>query len=150
MWKGGIGFSAAGGWRRQRWALCQFLCCAATVWVLGGCAKIGPPLGGEVDRDPPVVLGHTPGSDATDVPLDGLVVIEFSEGMERRRTREAVFIAPRSEVGFHWRGRNLELSFDGGLKADRPTSLPWARTPAISAAMPSISHLPSPLPREAS
>ncbi len=87
-------------------------------WGLS-CAKVGAPSGGAVDRDPPVVAGHTPAADATDVPLHEPVVIEFSEGMERGRTREAVFIAPRSEVDYHWRGRKLELTFDGGLKVDQ-------------------------------
>ena len=114
----GIKLSGERRWRWQRHALCQLWCCAATAWGLS-CAKVGAPSGGEVDRDPPVVMGHTPGSDATNVPLNEPVAIEFSESMERGRTREAVFIAPRSEVKYHWRSRRLELTFDDGLKADQ-------------------------------
>ncbi|HIM55806.1 MAG TPA: hypothetical protein EYM39_03795 [Candidatus Latescibacteria bacterium] len=113
----GIRLCGVGRYRWRRHA-CQLWCCAAAAWGFS-CAKVGAPSGGEVDRDPPVVMGHTPATDATDVPLYEPVVIEFSEGMERGRTREAVFIAPRSEVEYHWRGRKLELTFDGGLKADQ-------------------------------
>ena len=60
----GIRLCGVGRWRWRRHA-CQLWCCAATAWGFS-CAKVGAPSGGEMDRDPPVVMGHTPATDATD------------------------------------------------------------------------------------
>ncbi len=74
------------------------------------CAKVGRPPGGEVDRTAPEIVGHTPAADETEVAVESAIVLRFSEGMDRRRTEEAIFIAPRAELGFRWKGRTLEAS----------------------------------------
>ena len=85
--------------------------------LLVGCAKVAPPTGGPVDRTPPQVVGHRPVADATAVPLDAAVEIEFSEVMDRERTETGVFTSPEGELRFRWSGRRLRLDMD--LQAKR-------------------------------
>ena len=80
-----------------------------------GCAKQGRPTGGPVDETAPVVVGHQPASDATGVDRLGAVTLLFSEAMDRRRTEEAVFLAPRSDFDSDWKGRRLRITVPGGL-----------------------------------
>ena len=91
---------------------------ALTLWW-AGCAKMGSPSGGGVDRVAPTVIAHSPSADATDVALGSSVVIEFSESMNRRRTKEAIFVAPRTELRYSWSGRKLELDFEAGLQTNQ-------------------------------
>ena len=74
------------------------------------CAKVGRPPGGEVDRTPPEIISHTPEADETEVAPESPIFLRFSEGMDRRRTEEAIFIAPRVEPQFRWKGPTLEVS----------------------------------------
>lgn len=85
--------------------------------LLAGCAKVGPPTGGPVDRTPPRVVGHRPVGDATTVPLDAAVEIEFSEAMDRERTEAGLFVSPEGELRCRWSGRRLRLDMD--LQANR-------------------------------
>ena len=72
-----------------------------------------------MDETAPVVVDHRPASDATGVDRLGAVTIEFSEAMDRRRTEEAVFLAPRSDFDTDWRGRRLSIAVPGGLAEER-------------------------------
>ena len=94
------------------------LICIAVVLV-AGCAKIGPPSGGMVDRTGPTVLRSTPLADAVGVPVGQVIEIEFSEAMDRRRTQEAVFVSPSTGARYGWQGRRLTLELAGGLQIDR-------------------------------
>ena len=91
---------------------------ALPLLVLGvaGCAKLGSPSGGEVDRVSPTVVDTWPHADATSVGPDQVVAIEFSEGMDRRLTEEALFITPHTTASFGWRGSKLEIRSRGGLQ----------------------------------
>lgn len=75
-----------------------------------GCAKVGRPPGGEIDRAAPQILSHTPANDQTEVAVESPILFRFSEGMDRRRTEEALFIAPRTDLRFRWKGHTLEAS----------------------------------------
>lgn len=94
------------------------LICIAVVLVVG-CAKMGPPAGGIVDRTGPTVVGSVPAADASGVPVDQVVEIEFSEAMDRRRTEEAVFVSPSTGAKPGWQDRRLTLELAGGLQIDR-------------------------------
>ncbi len=91
---------------------------ALPLLVLGvaGCAKLGPPSGGEVDRVSPTVVDTWPHADATSVGPDQVVAIEFSEGMDRRHTEDALFITPHTTASFRWRGSKLEIRPGDGLQ----------------------------------
>ncbi|MEW6750165.1 MAG: Ig-like domain-containing protein [Candidatus Latescibacterota bacterium] len=86
--------------------------CLLASLLLAGCAKVGPPPGGPVDRTPPRVVAHQPAMDATSVPLDARVEIAFSEAMDRQRTEAALFVAPEVEARPRWHGALLTLALD--------------------------------------
>lgn len=87
--------------------------------LLLGCAKVGTPAGGPVDKTPPAITSQFPTADAVGVPLDTQVELVFSEGMDRSRTEAALFISPTSPVECSWRGGRLHLRFPQGLKFDQ-------------------------------
>ena len=83
-----------------------------------GCAKMGRPSGGTIDREAPLVVRTEPRADAIEVGLDRSIGIEFNEGMDGRRTGAAVFVSPRTDFRLKWRGgRRLELRPNAGLRA---------------------------------
>ena len=61
-----------------------------------------------MDRTPPTIVGHWPGSEQTEVPVDSEIFVEFSEKMDRRFTGSAIFVAPRTSLRLKWRGHRLE------------------------------------------
>jgi hypothetical protein len=75
-----------------------------------GCAKVGPPTGGPVDKDPPEIASHYPPADALQVALDTEVEIIFSEAMDRRRTEEALFVSPAGPMRLGWTGQRLRVA----------------------------------------
>lgn len=92
---------------------------AVAALVVAGCARQGRPGGGPVDKTAPRVIDHRPGADATGIALDRPIAIEFSEGMDRGRTEEAVFLAPHTDVDMTWSGPRLGIEARGGLSAGR-------------------------------
>ena len=82
------------------------------------CAKVGRPPGGMVDKEAPVIVGTWPRADEINVGLGRSIEVEFSEGMDGRRSEDAVFVSP-GEMRARWRGRRLEIKPVGGLQPDR-------------------------------
>ncbi len=97
----------------------SLLLCLGLALQLWGCAKVGPPAGGAVDKTPPAVAAHLPAADAVAVPLDTQVELAFSEAMDHTRTEAALFLSPTSPVECSWRGRRLHLRFPQGLRPDQ-------------------------------
>ena len=79
------------------------------VALLLGCAKVGPPTGGPVDKEPPRILSHYPESDALEVARDTQVEIVFSEPMNREQTEAAIFTSPTGPLQLSWRGPRLRI-----------------------------------------
>lgn len=75
-----------------------------------GCAKIGPPDGGPVDKVAPRILSHHPAADALEVARDTEVEIVFSEAMDRERTEEALFVSPAGPLKLRWSGARLRVA----------------------------------------
>lgn len=103
---------------------------SARVLMLGfvllgsGCAKREPPSGGPPDLEPPRRTASTPDSGSAGVPLDAVISVTFSEGMEPRATAEAVSIAPMIEIRKRqWRGRTLTLVPARPLEPNRTYTL---------------------------
>ncbi|MEE2658130.1 MAG: Ig-like domain-containing protein [Candidatus Latescibacterota bacterium] len=97
-----------------RWATCVPL-----IGVVS-CAKVGPPSGGKADKTSPRVLSTVPAANATGVTADASILVVFDEVMDRKRTEEAIFLAPRSDFKFDWQGGDrVELQIGGGLIPDR-------------------------------
>ena len=80
------------------------------VALLLGCAKVGPPTGGPVDKEPPRILSHYPESDALEVARDTAVEIAFSEPMNREQTEAAIFTSPAGPLQLSWRGPRLRIA----------------------------------------
>jgi uncharacterized protein (DUF2141 family) len=93
--------------------------CGVVLLSITGCAKQGRPSGGPVDRSAPRVTAHTPPTDATSIALFTTITIEFSEGMDRSRAEEAIFVAPQTEIDMDWRGHRLQIRPRDGLLEGR-------------------------------
>jgi hypothetical protein len=90
-----------------------------TFLLINNCAHQLPPGGGEVDMVPPEVVEV--------YPLDGTInydenyfEIEFSEYVERRSLKDALFISPNIEgrLIYEWTGTSISVEFVEGLKKD--------------------------------
>ena len=80
------------------------------VALLLGCAKVGPPTGGPVDKESPRILSHYPESDALEVARDTEVEIVFSEPMNREQTEAALFTSPAGPLQLSWHGSRLRIA----------------------------------------
>ena len=80
------------------------------VALLLGCAKVGPPTGGPVDKEPPRILSHYPESDALKVARDTEVELLFSEPMNREQTEAAIFTSPAGPLQLSWNGPRLRIA----------------------------------------
>lgn len=80
------------------------------VALLLGCAKVGPPTGGPVDKEPPRILSHYPESAALEVARETEVEIVFSEPMNREQTEAAIFTSPAGPLQLSWDGPRLRIA----------------------------------------
>ena len=83
------------------------------------CANQLPPGGGEVDKIPPKIIEVYP-TDGTINYDENYFEIEFSEFVDKRSVRDAIFISPFIEgaLEFSWSGTTLEVTFPEKLKDD--------------------------------
>jgi hypothetical protein len=83
------------------------------------CANQLPPSGGEVDRIPPEILNVYPPDGTTNYSKD-YFGIEFSEYVDKRSVRDAIFISPFIEgaLTYSWSGKTIEVTFPQKLKDD--------------------------------
>ncbi len=83
------------------------------------CANQLPPSGGDVDRIPPEIEEVYPADGTTNYDED-YFEIDFSEYVDKRSVREAVFISPFIEgaLDFDWTGTSVEVSFPEVLRKD--------------------------------
>jgi len=78
-----------------------------------GCADIGAPPGGEVDRTGPTLLSVEPPSGAVNVPPGDRVVLYFSESVAAPSTGRSFFISPRPprDAKIKWKNDRVEIIF---------------------------------------
>ncbi len=83
------------------------------------CANQLPPTGGDVDKIPPTIIEVFPLSGTTNFDKD-YFEIEFSEYVDKRTVRDAIFISPFIEgsLEFSWIGTTLQVTFPEELKKD--------------------------------
>lgn len=88
-----------------------------TLLILSGCALQLPPEGGDIDLIPPEVIYTFP-SNGTVNYNKNFFEIEFSEYVDKRSFREALFISPtiEGEMIIDWSGKSVEVSFSQGFK----------------------------------
>ena len=83
------------------------------------CANQLPPGGGEVDKIPPEIVKVFPEDGTTNFSKD-YFELKFSEYVDKRSVRDAIFISPFIEGTFEysWSGTTLEVTFPEKLKDD--------------------------------
>jgi len=81
------------------------------------CANQLPPGGGELDTVPPEVIYTYPENGTTNF-KDDYIEFEFSEYVDKRSFKDAVFISPAidEQIEVSWSGTSVEIGFPGGLK----------------------------------
>ena len=88
-------------------------------FILTKCANQLPPGGGEVDKIPPKILEVYPPDGTTNYDKN-YFEIDFSEYVDKRSVRDAIFISPFIDGTFEysWTGTSLEVTFPEKLKDD--------------------------------
>jgi hypothetical protein len=85
--------------------------------ILSGCANQLPPGGGELDKTPPEIVEAYPPSGTTNF-KDDYFYFDFSEYVDKRSFRDAIFISPAIEgqMEFSWTGKSVEIYFPEKFK----------------------------------
>ena len=88
-----------------------------SIVFFSGCALQLPPEGGAIDLIPPKILSTFPESGTVNYNKN-YFEIEFSEYVDKRSFREALFISPTIEgdMIIDWSGKSVEVSFTQGFK----------------------------------
>lgn len=97
---------------------------ASVLLVAAGisCAKVAPPPGGEIDREPPTVMESSPPPGAAGVAPDSAFTIVFSEPPDRRSVMRALTVIPAVDFAESaWEEDTLRLVPEGGWATGRPT-----------------------------
>jgi hypothetical protein len=86
-----------------------------------GCAEVGPPPGGEVDKKGPTLVESVPANGALGVAAGEEVVLVFSETLVKPDQGTAVFVSPRPEQSpqVEWKGNRLRILFGEPLLSNR-------------------------------
>jgi hypothetical protein len=80
--------------------------------IVAGCAEIGRPPGGEVDRTGPSLMASYPPVGALNVPSDNKIILEFSEALVKPSGAPAVYLSPRPAAppNIKVKGRRIEIT----------------------------------------
>ena len=81
------------------------------------CANQLPPGGGEVDKIPPEIVFSYPENETINF-SDDYIEFEFSEYVDKRSFKEALFISPalNKDPEISWSGKSVEVNFADGLR----------------------------------
>lgn len=97
-----------------------------TIFILFffGCANQLPPSGGDDDTTPPKVLKISPAPNSLNYSGNS-IRIEFSEYIDRRSFKDALFISPKpsGELNFNWSGSGVEIEFPKDLSKNTTYSI---------------------------
>ncbi len=95
----------------------KFYLLSAFLVILLGCANQLPPGGGEVDSVPPEIIFSYPENGTTNF-NDDYIEFEFSEYVDKRSFKDALFISPAidEQLEINWSGTSVEIGFPSGLK----------------------------------
>ncbi|HKK21652.1 MAG TPA: Ig-like domain-containing protein [candidate division Zixibacteria bacterium] len=88
---------------------------------LFGCAEVGAPPGGEVDKTGPSLIASEPANGAIDVPPGDEVTLRFSERIVQPSGKQAVFISPRQQVApkIKWKSDYITIKFADSFSVDQ-------------------------------
>lgn len=86
---------------------------------ISSCANQLPPGGGEVDKIPPEIIEVYP-QDGTTNFTDNYFELGFSEYVDKRTVKDAIFISPAIDgsLDISWSGRYVEVRFPSALKGN--------------------------------
>ncbi len=93
-----------------------------------GCAEIGAPPGGEVDKVKPRILSSTPVNGSTQVAIDNQIIISFSERITKPTTQRPIYISPRleSEPDIKWKSDNVTITLADSFQIDQTYIISFA------------------------
>lgn len=97
----------------------KYFVTALSLFFVVSCANQLPPEGGEIDTTPPEIISTYP-EDGTINFSDNYFKVRFSEYVDKRSFRDAIFISPavEGELEVSWTGRTVTITFPAGLKKD--------------------------------
>jgi hypothetical protein len=86
-------------------------------FIFSECANQLPPEGGEVDKIPPSIIEVYPADGTTNF-SDNYFELGFSEYVEKRTVKEAIFISPAidGDLDLSWSGKYVRVYFPGALR----------------------------------
>lgn len=95
----------------------KILIALLTIIVLVRCANQLPPGGGEIDLTPPEIIFNYPANGTVNF-AENYFELEFSEYVDKRSFKEALFISPAFDEKYEisWSGKSVEVYFPDGLK----------------------------------
>ena len=102
--------------KRTEQSVKVFLFFLALIFLIS-CANQLPPGGGEVDSIPPEIIFAYPENGTTNF-NDDYIEFEFSEYVDKRSFKDAIFISPAidEQLEINWSGTSVEIGFPNGLK----------------------------------
>lgn len=88
-------------------------------FLLAGCANQLPPGGGDIDTTPPEITSVFPEDETINFD-ENYFRVWFSEYVDKRAFRDAIFISPavEGEIEVSWTGRRATVTFPEGLRDD--------------------------------
>ncbi len=102
--------------KRTEQSVKVFLFFLALMFLIS-CANQLPTGGGEVDSIPPEIIFAYPENGTTNF-NDDYIEFEFSEYVDKRSFKDAIFISPAidEQLEINWSGTSVEIGFPNGLK----------------------------------
>jgi hypothetical protein len=102
-----------------KWSILVSL--VASLILTLSCAKKQFPPGGPEDKTPPEILLTQPEHGSVGIGLQPTISISFSERMDRKRIREAIFVSPPpdGDIKTDWGKNSLRISFTDSLTPDK-------------------------------
>jgi hypothetical protein len=85
--------------------------------LIGGCAKVGSPSGGPLDRTPPEVVRSIPPSGTTNF-TDKKIIITFNEFIQLNEINQKFMVSPPMDnlPELRLKGKNLEITYEDDLR----------------------------------
>ncbi len=100
--------------RPNRWLLVishRAILFPLAIQLMLGCAEVGPPPGGEVDRTGPHLIESQPADGALNVSPDRKIELFFSETLVKPEKGRGVFVSPRPAVEpkIRWKSNRIQI-----------------------------------------
>lgn len=86
-----------------------------------GCAEVGPPPGGEIDKSAPRLIASEPPNGAVNVPRSNMITLRFSERIVQPSGPRAIFISPRPQTppSIKWKSDYVIIKFADSFATDQ-------------------------------